>query len=177
MPGLPDRLRIDGRLAVLGGHDEERGLVEALVLERLDHAGEGLVGLSEPIGQDFGRRPRAVEVAAGLAAQRVAVGLVAAGIGVVVGELLPHAHCLEVHAEDGGRARRGRPVVRLAVDLVQDALDLLEIVLDRAHHAESGVESVDVRDLRRVEVRVRRGRSPGHKRDACPPRPSVLPPL
>ena len=127
--------RVDGRLAVLGGDDEQGRIVDALLLERVDHALQGLVGLLETVGEDVARRARAVLVAARLPVQ-TRVGVVgAASVEVVLGQLLPDAHGLEVHAEDGRHAGRPRPVVVAAVDLVQDRGHLLLIVLDGADHA------------------------------------------
>src|SRR5262249_42082779 len=71
--------------------------------------------------QHLGRQAERIEVAARLAAQARAVGRVAARVGVVVRELFPDAHRLEVHAEERRHRADGTPGVVPAVDLVHTA--------------------------------------------------------
>ena len=136
---------------MLGGDDEQRRLVDALVLKRLNHFAEGLVSLLQPVSENVSRRASAVRVTAGLTIQFADV-VSATAICVVLGQFLAYAYRLEVHAKDGRHARSRRSVVPQTVNLVEDCLDLLLIVLDGTNHAGGRIEAADIGDFRRVEV-------------------------
>ena len=59
---------------MLGADDEQRKLVDALLLERPDHVAKRFVGFIQSVGEDFGRRPGAVDVTACLAIEAARFG-------------------------------------------------------------------------------------------------------
>src|SRR5882724_4805698 len=123
-----------------------------LILQCRDHAGQRLIGLLKAVSQNCGRRSGAIGVTAGLAVN-VRIGVVgAAAIGVVLGELLSHAHCLEVHSEDCRNSGRRFSVMGQTFDFIENCFHLLLIILCRANYAAGGVESVDVGDFRSVQI-------------------------
>ena len=101
---------------MLGRHDHQRRFVEALELELLDHAGDGLVGLLQAVGQHVAGRPGAILVTAGLLVDLAVDVSGAAVVEVVLGQLLPDADGLKVHAEHGGSPRTRRAVVVSVID-------------------------------------------------------------
>src|SRR5882724_2898519 len=117
-----------------------------------------------------------------MSAQCVSGALVAAWIGIVVSNLLPHTDGLKVHAKKCRHSWARRSVMLQAVNLIDDSPDLLLVILNRTHNAHRRIESVDVGDLGRKRGRQHPSptdRSPDHRQDACPPtqygRPRPLP--
>ncbi len=138
MARLVDLDRVDRRLAVLGADDEQCGVVDAALLERLDHAAQGFIGLLEAKREHLGRRSGAVEIAADLAGMGA---LRATAVAVVVGELLPDADRLKIHSEHRGGTAGGRAVMHFQL-----------IIGNRAIDADGGIEATHIGDFRGVEI-------------------------
>jgi hypothetical protein len=89
----------DGRLAVLGGNDDECGIVDALVLKLPDDAAESLIDEVELEGQAQVGSPENVHVAA------VHGGSVGTGGDRAALQLLAHADRLVVEDAEEARGR------------------------------------------------------------------------
>ena len=100
---------------MLGGDHDQGRIVEALFLQFADECSDRGIDELEFAQQRRGGRARGIQISAR--------GAVAA-----FNQLLAHAHGLEVHAEDGGNLGLLGAEVVLAVDLVEDRVDLQGVV-------------------------------------------------
>ena len=142
MTRLIDFHRIDGRLPVLGSDDNQSRFVNALAFQSLNHLAQCCIGFLQPISKNIRRVTGTVQVAAGMPAQLIPDLLIATWIRIVTCHLLPNADGLEVHAKKCWNSWPGRSVVLQAIDLVNDSFHLLLIILNCAHNADRGIESV-----------------------------------
>ncbi len=106
---------IDGRLAVLGGDHDQGRIIKTLGLQLADECRNRGVDELEFAQQRRAGRASGIQISA-----RHAVAL--------LNELLAHTDRLEVHAEDGGNFGAVCAEVVLALDLVEDRVDLQSVV-------------------------------------------------
>ena len=133
---------------MLGADDEEGRIVDALSLERQDHAAQRRVGFLQPVGEDSGRSARAIRVPTRLPVKECVRQ--ATAIGVVFFQLLPYADGLEIHPEQCRHAGSRCSIVVQSLDFVQDSLNFQSVIVHGANDAHRVVESADVGELRRV---------------------------
>jgi len=94
---------------VFGGDDDEGVALEALILQFVDYAADLLIHELEFAEKASGWRAENIDV-------------------TVAFELLANADGLEVHSEDGGRFDERLAAVIVAVDLIDDTVDLVLVV-------------------------------------------------
>src|SRR4029077_1937415 len=133
MSGLGDFGRVDRRLPMLGADNEQRGVEDATVLERLDHIAERLIGLLQTEGEHRARCAPAVDIAARLATMSA---FRAAAVGIVLCEFLSDADRLEGHAEDRRGSGSGPAVMGESIYFVDDGRHLQRVVGYRAIDAD-----------------------------------------
>ena len=100
---------------MLGGDHDQSRVVETLCLQLVDERPDRSVDELEFAQQRRARRARRIQVSAGRAV-------------ALLDQLLADANRLEVHAEDGGNLVRLGAEVVLAIDLVEDRVDLQRVV-------------------------------------------------
>src|SRR5579863_6145352 len=97
---------------MLGGDDNQRGLVDTAVLDLVNHLSNRVVDKLNFTEQGRGWRSGRVHISAG------------GGVGLALfDELLAHADSLEIHAQDIG-SPGPFAIVILASQLVQNGIDL-----------------------------------------------------
>jgi hypothetical protein len=98
---------------VLGGDDDQGRIEEVLPLKLVDHLADAGIDELDCMPHSDRRSPNRVGISS---------------LDAPLDQLLSHAHRLEVHTEKSGYRSPVRAIVGLAVDLVQDRVDLKRVV-------------------------------------------------
>src|SRR5207248_668711 len=93
------------------------------------------------------RSSSAIEITSRLTVECTVI-IRAGAVKIIFGEFLTDAHRLKIHSENCGYTGSRSSIVFQAVNLVKNRVDFELIIFDCAHHADGGIESIHVRNLR-----------------------------